>query len=149
MKAGFSPVSLIPADLERDEFANEIVNTFQYITKVSDIIFQRLDCKLGDVRARLDRINQRAEAARVKVAKITGSTKALRVSAPIIVQNLSSVSVHFQDLNRNVQKFYHPFFSEMFGQVLTPSPLKMNVLVRMSSIIKTILLCFFSDFQSI
>ncbi|CAG0882192.1 unnamed protein product [Darwinula stevensoni] len=79
MKAGFSPVSLIPADLERDELANEIVNSFQYITKVSDIIFQRLDCKLSDVRARLDRINERAETAREKVAKITGSTKALRV----------------------------------------------------------------------
>ncbi|OWF51124.1 WASH complex subunit 1-like [Mizuhopecten yessoensis] len=72
----------IPPDLRRDETVHQIADSLDYLDKVANEIFQRINTRVNDHRTRLQKINDRLSLAQAKVDKIKGSNKATKVFAP-------------------------------------------------------------------
>ncbi|XP_069142361.1 WASH complex subunit 1-like [Argopecten irradians] len=72
----------IPPDLRRDETVHQIADSLDYLDKVANEIFQRINTRVNDNRSRLQKINDRLSLAQAKVDKIKGSNKATKVFAP-------------------------------------------------------------------
>ncbi|KAK3102807.1 hypothetical protein FSP39_014056 [Pinctada imbricata] len=71
----------IPPDLRREETVHQIADSLEYLDKVADEVFQRINKRVVDNRTRLQKINDRVSLAQAKVDKIKGSNKATKVFA--------------------------------------------------------------------
>lgn len=71
----------VPGELRREETIHQIADSLDYLDKVADEVFLKINTKVTDNRSRLQRINDRVSLAQAKVDKIKGSKKATKVFA--------------------------------------------------------------------
>ena len=65
--------------LRREESINQIVDSLEYLEKVSKDIFTRISNRVAENKKRLEAINYRADLAQARIDKIKGIKKATRV----------------------------------------------------------------------
>ncbi|XP_041349926.1 WASH complex subunit 1-like [Gigantopelta aegis] len=71
----------IPPDLRREETVNQIADGLDYLSKVADDIFSRINKRVAENKAQLQNINDRVNRANACVDKLKGSKKATKVFA--------------------------------------------------------------------
>ena len=72
-------VPLILPNLRREESINQIVDSLEYLEKISKDIFTRISQRIAENKERLAAINHRADLAQARIDKIKGIKKATRV----------------------------------------------------------------------
>jgi len=72
-------VPLVLPSLRREESINQIVDSLEYLEKVSKDIFTRISNRVAENKERLAAINHRADLAQARIEKIKGIKKATRV----------------------------------------------------------------------
>ena len=72
-------VPLVLPSLRREESINQIVDSLEYLEKVSQDIFTRISNRVAENKERLAAINHRADLAQARIDKIKGIKKATRV----------------------------------------------------------------------
>ncbi|NXB64530.1 WASH1 protein, partial [Struthidea cinerea] len=96
-------VPLIQPDLRREEAVQQVADALQYLQKVSGDIFNRISQRVEASRAQLQAIGERVTLAQVKIEKIKGSKKAIKVfssakyPAPERLQEYSSIFAGAED----------------------------------------------------
>lgn len=70
---------LIPPDLRREEAILQIADSLDYIRKVTDSIYKRIQDRVAEYSNRLQAVQKRADVAQKKINKIKGSSKATKV----------------------------------------------------------------------
>lgn len=71
----------IPPDLRREETVMQIADSLDYLDKVANDIFNRINSRVADNKARLQKVNDRVNLAHARVEKLKGSNKATKVFA--------------------------------------------------------------------
>lgn len=71
---------LIPPDLRREEAILQIADSLDYLKKITDSIFKRIQDRVTEYSTRLQAVQKRAEVAQKKINKIRGSSKATKVN---------------------------------------------------------------------
>lgn len=72
-------IPLVLPSLRREESINQIVDSLEYLEKVSKDIFTRISNRVAENKKRLEAINYRADLAQARIDKIKGIKKATRV----------------------------------------------------------------------
>lgn len=70
---------LVPPDLRREETILQIADSLDYMKKITDSIFKRIQDRVTDYSSRLQAVQKRADVAQKKINKIKGSSKATKV----------------------------------------------------------------------
>lgn len=70
---------LIPPDLRREEAILQIADSLDYLKKVTDSIYKRIQDRVAEYSNRLQAVQKRADVAQKKINKIKGSSKATKV----------------------------------------------------------------------
>lgn len=74
-------VPTIPPDLRREETILQIADSLDYLEKVANDVFTRINTRVSENRARLQKVNDRISLAQARVDKLKGSNKATKVFA--------------------------------------------------------------------
>jgi len=72
-------VPLVSSNLHPQEMILQIADTLDHLDRVSNEIFSRASSRIQESRSRIQKINQRVEAAQIKISSMTGSRKATRI----------------------------------------------------------------------
>ncbi|XP_076363685.1 WASH complex subunit 1-like isoform X2 [Tachypleus tridentatus] len=72
-------VNMIPPDLRREETIHCIADSLDYLEKITNDIFSKINSKVSEYHQRLKAINERASVAQAKIDKVRGTSKALKV----------------------------------------------------------------------
>lgn len=72
-------VPLVSSNLHPQEMILQIADTLDHLDRVSNEIFSRTSSRIQESRSRIQKINQRVEAAQIKISSLTGSRKATRI----------------------------------------------------------------------
>lgn len=72
-------VPIIQPDLRREETIHQIADALEYLEKVADDVFSRIEKRVKEEQAKLTDVNKRLEIAQAKVNKIKNSKKAIKV----------------------------------------------------------------------
>lgn len=73
-------VPVIQQDLRQEETILQIADALDYLDQVVKDIFIRVESRIVESKARLEVLHKRASLAKMKVQKLTGSSKATKVS---------------------------------------------------------------------
>lgn len=73
-------VPVIQQDLRQEETILQIADALDYLDQVVKDIFARVESRIVESKARLEMLHKRASLAKMKVEKLTGSSKATKVS---------------------------------------------------------------------
>jgi WAS family protein 1 len=73
-------VPVIQQDLRQEETILQIADALDYLDQVVKDIFVRVESRIVESKARLEMLHKRASLAKMKVEKLTGSSKATKVS---------------------------------------------------------------------
>jgi WAS family protein 1 len=80
MEHALYSVPVIQQDLRQEETILQIANALDYLDQVVKDIFARVESRIVESKARLEILHKRASLAKMKVEKLTGSSKATKVS---------------------------------------------------------------------
>jgi WAS family protein 1 len=80
MEHALYSVPVIQQDLRQEETILQIANALDYLDQVVKDIFTRIESRIVESKARLEILHKRASLAKMKVEKLTGSSKATKVS---------------------------------------------------------------------
>lgn len=72
-------VPIIQPDLRREETIHQIADALEYLEKVANDVFDRIEKRVKDGQDKLTGVNKRLEVAQAKVDKIKNSKKAIKV----------------------------------------------------------------------
>jgi WAS family protein 1 len=72
-------VPIIQQDLRQEETILQISDALDYLDQVVRDIFARVESRIMESKAKLENLHERASVARLKVEKLTGSSKATKV----------------------------------------------------------------------
>lgn len=72
-------VPIVLPNLRREESINQIIDSLEYLEKISKDIFTRISKRVDENKLRLAGINHRADLAQARIDKIKGIKKATRV----------------------------------------------------------------------
>jgi hypothetical protein len=73
-------VPVIQQDLRQEETILQIADALDYLDQVVNDIFARVESRIANSKARLEALHRRASLAKMKIEKLTGSSKATKVS---------------------------------------------------------------------
>lgn len=73
-------VPVIQQDLRQEETVLQIADALDYLDQVVKDIFARVESRIVESKARLEMLDKRASLAKMKLEKLTGSSKATKVS---------------------------------------------------------------------
>lgn len=74
-------IPLVAVDLRRAETIHQLCDTFNYLEKMTDDVFTRIEKRISDNRSRLATLNNRVSVAQAKIDRVKGSNKATKVFA--------------------------------------------------------------------
>jgi WAS family protein 1 len=80
MEHALYSVPVIQQDLRQEETILQIADALDYLDQVVKDIFARVESRIVESKGRLEILHKRASLARMKVEKLTGSSKATKVS---------------------------------------------------------------------
>lgn len=72
-------VPLVLTGLRKEESINQIVDSLEYLEKVSNDIFSRISRRVSENKNRLAQLDHRVDVAQARIDKIKGTKKATRV----------------------------------------------------------------------
>lgn len=72
-------VPIILPSLRREESINQIIDSLEYLEKITEDIFSKISSRVGENRERIASLNQRVDLAQAKIDRIKGIKKATRV----------------------------------------------------------------------
>lgn len=72
-------VPIIASDLRHEELIHQIADSLDYLNRVMDDVFTRVQTRVTENKARLAKINDRTRLAQAKVNHIRGRKKATQV----------------------------------------------------------------------
>ncbi|XP_063953782.1 WASH complex subunit 1-like isoform X2 [Lytechinus pictus] len=72
-------IPIIQPDLRREETIHQIADTLEYLEKIANDVFDRIEKRVTDNHSRLTDINKRLDVAQAKVDKIKNSRKAIKI----------------------------------------------------------------------
>ena len=77
------PVYLVPIiqqDLRQEETILQIADALVYLDQVVNDVFNRVQSRIEESKAKLEKLRKRESLAKLKVEKLTGSSKATKVN---------------------------------------------------------------------
>jgi len=77
------PVYLVPViqqDLRQEETILQIADALDYLDQVVNDIFNRVQSRIEESKVKLEKLRKRESLAKLKVEKLTGSSKATKVN---------------------------------------------------------------------
>ena len=72
-------IPIIQPDLRREETIHQIADTLEYLEKIANDVFDRIEKRVTENQTRLTEVNKRLDVAQARVDKIKNSHKAIRV----------------------------------------------------------------------
>lgn len=72
-------VPVILPCLRKEESIHQIIDSLEYLEKITEDIFSKISSRVGENRERLNSLNQRVDLAQAKIDRIKGTKKATRV----------------------------------------------------------------------
>ena len=72
-------VPVIPGDLRRAEFVEQLADTFDHFETISQDMFNRMATRLNVYRAQLNKFDERIQHANAHIDRIKGSKRAIQV----------------------------------------------------------------------
>ncbi|XP_071492099.1 WASH complex subunit 1-like [Diadema antillarum] len=72
-------IPIIQPDLRREETIHQIADTLEYLERISNDVFERIESRVTENQERLTEINKRLDVAQLRVDKIKNSRKAIKV----------------------------------------------------------------------
>lgn len=79
MEHSLYSVPIIQQDLRQEETILQISDALDYLDQVVKDIFARVESRVVESKAKLEKLHKRASFAKMKVEKLTGSSKATKV----------------------------------------------------------------------
>ena len=82
------PVYLVPViqqDLRQEETILQIADALDYLDQVVNDIFARVQSRIEESKAKLEKLRKRESLAKLKVEKLTGSSKATKVNPYVLL----------------------------------------------------------------
>lgn len=82
------PVYLVPViqqDLRQEETILQIADALDYLDQVVNDIFGRVQSRIEESKAKLEKLRKRESLAKLKVEKLTGSSKATKVNPYVLL----------------------------------------------------------------
>jgi WAS family protein 1 len=77
-------VPIIQQDLRQEETVLQIADALDYLDQVVNDIFDRVQSRIEESKAKLEILRKRQSLAKLKVEKLTGSSKATKVNQYVI-----------------------------------------------------------------
>jgi WAS family protein 1 len=85
-------VPIVQQDLRQEETILQIADALDYLDQVVNDIFDRVQSRIEESKAKLERLHKRESLAKLKVEKLTGSSKATKVNQCYTVRCHQTVS---------------------------------------------------------
>ena len=78
-------VPVIQQDLRQEETIHQIADALDYLDQVVNDIFDRVQSRIEESKAKLEKLRKRESLAKLKVEKLTGSSKATKVNLYVLL----------------------------------------------------------------
>lgn len=79
-------VPLIATDLRQEELIHQIADSLQYLRHVMEDVFSKVQTRVAENKARLAKVDERAQLAQAKVNHLRGRKKATQVCVVIFAK---------------------------------------------------------------
>jgi WAS family protein 1 len=82
------PLYLVPViqqDLRQEETILQIADVLDYLDQVVNDVFDRVQSRIEESKAKLEKLRKRESLAKLKVEKLTGSSKATKVHSHVLL----------------------------------------------------------------
>jgi len=78
-------VQVIQQDLRQEETILQIADALDYLDQVVNDIFDRVQSRIEESKAKLEKLRKRESLAKLKIEKLTGSSKATKVNPYVLL----------------------------------------------------------------
>lgn len=106
-------VPVILPSLRKEESIHQIIDSLEYLEKITEDIFSKISSRVNENREKLSSLNQRVDLAQAKIDKIKGTKKATRVfssakyPAPAKLEPYKTIYSAKNDLQQIKRQNYH------------------------------------------